>query len=72
LVAVGELAAFIAQEAEHMGIETDWVPDGDAAAEILQTMLEPGDVVLVKASRALALDRVVDRLTVGPVPAVAE
>ncbi|MFQ4137625.1 UDP-N-acetylmuramoyl-tripeptide--D-alanyl-D-alanine ligase [Nodosilinea sp. PGN35] len=38
---------------------TDWV----ALTQYLQGMLQPGDRVLLKASRSVALDRVVDALT---------
>ncbi|HEY3165490.1 MAG TPA: UDP-N-acetylmuramoyl-tripeptide--D-alanyl-D-alanine ligase, partial [Candidatus Limnocylindrales bacterium] len=40
----------------------DAVPDRDAARERLLQMLQPGDVVLVKASRGIELDRLVDEL----------
>ncbi len=35
-----------------------WVPDADAAVELLRERAAPGDVVLVKASRAASLERV--------------
>lgn len=38
------------------------VPDAAAALEVLGGLLRPGDVVLVKGSRGIALDRVVDGL----------
>jgi UDP-N-acetylmuramoyl-tripeptide--D-alanyl-D-alanine ligase len=38
------------------------VPDRDAARELLLRILEPGDVVLVKASRGVALDVLVEEL----------
>lgn len=38
------------------------VPDAAAALEVLGRLLQPGDVVLVKGSRGIALDRVVDGL----------
>jgi UDP-N-acetylmuramoyl-tripeptide--D-alanyl-D-alanine ligase len=40
------------------GNETTFVEDADAAIALLREELEPGDVVLVKASRAAALERV--------------
>lgn len=38
------------------------LPDAEAALAALRTLLEPGDVVLVKASRGIGLDKVVDGL----------
>jgi UDP-N-acetylmuramoyl-tripeptide--D-alanyl-D-alanine ligase len=38
------------------------VPDADAAVAAVAGVLAPGDVVLVKASRAIALDSVANRL----------
>jgi UDP-N-acetylmuramyl pentapeptide synthase len=45
------------------------VPDADAALDALRPRLRDGDTILVKASRGLALDRVVDglRLELGEV-----
>ena len=37
---------------------THWVPDADAAATLLRDLLEPGDIVLVKGSRSVGLERV--------------
>jgi UDP-N-acetylmuramyl pentapeptide synthase len=36
--------------------------DSDEATEVLRRLLEPGDVVLVKGSRGVGLDRTVDAL----------
>ncbi len=65
LVVVGEPARPI-----HLGacLEGSWgeesvfVPDNDAALAWLHGHLQPGDVVLVKASRAAALERVAEAL----------
>jgi UDP-N-acetylmuramoyl-tripeptide--D-alanyl-D-alanine ligase len=61
LIAVGEQARPIQHGAALEGSwagESQWVPDVDAAVELLRTQLRPGDVVLVKASRAASLERV--------------
>ena len=61
LVAVGEGARPIHMGAAHEGSwgdESAWVADADAAVELLAAELRPGDVVLVKASRAGGLERV--------------
>jgi UDP-N-acetylmuramoyl-tripeptide--D-alanyl-D-alanine ligase len=54
VIAVGELA-----RAYGTG---DWVPDADQAARRLAELLEPGDVVLVKGSRSVGLERVAQKL----------
>jgi len=51
LVAVGDSARAI----EH---GSEWVPDAEAAIALLRKEIQPGDVVLVKASRAVGLERV--------------
>ncbi len=65
LIAVGERARWIAEEAIAAGMPADHVyhtTDVEDAIAKARAWLEPGDVVLVKASRALALERVVDAL----------
>jgi UDP-N-acetylmuramoyl-tripeptide--D-alanyl-D-alanine ligase len=42
------------------------VADVDAALEFLPPRLRDGDVVLVKASRGIGLERLVDGLASGP------
>lgn len=65
LIAVGEGARAIHLGAAHEGSwgeESAWVPDVDAAIEMLSAQLAPGDVVLVKASRAAGLEKVAQAL----------
>ncbi|MFC5289229.1 UDP-N-acetylmuramoyl-tripeptide--D-alanyl-D-alanine ligase [Actinokineospora guangxiensis] len=65
LVVVGEQAAPMHQGASlegSWGEESVQVPDVDAAVALLRAELAPGDVVLVKASKAAALWRVADAL----------
>jgi UDP-N-acetylmuramoyl-tripeptide--D-alanyl-D-alanine ligase len=61
LIAVGEAARRIqhggALEGSWNG-ESRWVPDVPAAVDLLRNELRPGDVVLVKASRAASLERI--------------
>ncbi|WP_028849044.1 UDP-N-acetylmuramoyl-tripeptide--D-alanyl-D-alanine ligase [Thermocrispum municipale] len=65
LVVVGERAAAMHHGASHEGSwgeESTLVPDTAAAVELLRRELEPGDVVLVKASNAAGLGVVADAL----------
>ncbi len=65
LVVVGADAGGIVEGAIESGLEPGrilHVEDAEAAHEVLRPRLGPGDVVLVKASRGIALDRLVDAL----------
>jgi UDP-N-acetylmuramoyl-tripeptide--D-alanyl-D-alanine ligase len=58
LVAVGPLA----RGYEVDGVSTRWVATADEAADALRAILRPGDVVLVKGSRAVGLEAVAAKL----------
>jgi UDP-N-acetylmuramoyl-tripeptide--D-alanyl-D-alanine ligase len=65
VVALGEGAGPIrvgaaAERSQEEGAA--WVPDIDAALDLLRQETRPGDVVLVKASRAVGLERLADAL----------
>lgn len=65
LITVGPRARWIAEEAVAAGLSPEQVhitEDPEEAVLKAREILRPGDVVLVKASRALALERVVDAL----------
>ena len=65
LVCVGDGAAAIADGALAAGMAANAlhrVPDVAAALDLLRTAVRPADRVLCKASRRVALDRLVDRL----------
>ena len=49
--------------------ESIWVPDAGAALQVLAERLEPGDVVLVKASRSEGLERLPGELSALQLPA---
>ncbi len=58
LVVVGDVARPMATGAQHEGSwgeEAVWVPDADAAHDLLLENLRPGDVVLFKSSRDAGL-----------------
>ena len=63
LIAVGERSRDLIDAAREAGHEQAcWVAEPEQAAEILRQSLEPSDTVLVKASHAMHLERVVERL----------
>lgn len=57
VIAVGELGAGIGVGARDAGAEVRTVADADAAGTLLAELLREGDLVLLKASRAVGLDR---------------
>lgn len=63
LIAVGERSRDLTEAARAAGHpQACWVAEADQAAEILLRSLEAGDTLLVKASHAMHLERVVERL----------
>jgi UDP-N-acetylmuramoyl-tripeptide--D-alanyl-D-alanine ligase len=71
LIVVGEGARPIADAARSAGLPGDAVVsviDRDQARDVLLERLTPGDVVLVKASRGIELDRLVDDLVAALEP----
>jgi UDP-N-acetylmuramoyl-tripeptide--D-alanyl-D-alanine ligase len=65
LITVGEKAHMIAASALSFGLRNDQVIEFDEAEEAiayLQNKLEPGDVVLIKGSRAMRMDKIVTAL----------
>ena len=68
LVTVGPLAAAMGPE---FAAQSHAVPDARAAAELLEGLLEPGDTVLVKGSRGVGLERVVEAILEVTVPGAA-
>ena len=61
LVAVGELARCYLDGAAGIAV-TRWAADVPAAAAAAREVVEPGDCVLVKASRAVGLEPVAEAL----------
>jgi UDP-N-acetylmuramoyl-tripeptide--D-alanyl-D-alanine ligase len=68
LFALGEHAAFVTDAAVKAGMDPKRVRTGGDHADLasqIAAVLEPGDWVLVKGSRAMQMERVVERLTGG-------
>jgi UDP-N-acetylmuramoyl-tripeptide--D-alanyl-D-alanine ligase len=66
LVTVGELGQSIGEWASHYGMPAERIiraPDNQAAVECLTGLIEQGDVVLVKGSRGMEMEQIVDALT---------
>ena len=63
LIAIGDLARFMAEGAKDAGLEqTDYFPTLDEAKNALLRELRSGATILVKASRSMAFERIVDFL----------
>src|SRR6266508_1710864 len=61
LIAIGDVAAAIADAAKHAGLEkTAIVASTSEAAELLSEIAAPGDLVLVKVSRLARTERVIE------------
>jgi UDP-N-acetylmuramoyl-tripeptide--D-alanyl-D-alanine ligase len=65
LAGVGELSRELVAGAHGAGVDAAWLPDAAAAAEWAEAEVRGGDVVLVKGSRGVRLDVVVQRLLQG-------
>jgi UDP-N-acetylmuramoyl-tripeptide--D-alanyl-D-alanine ligase len=65
LFAIGKMASVMAKAARDAGLNRVFeFLDAEAAASAVKSFVKPGDVVLIKASRAARLERVTDALRV--------
>jgi UDP-N-acetylmuramoyl-tripeptide--D-alanyl-D-alanine ligase len=65
LLAVGAFADRVAEGARAGGLTPAAIgtaPDAEAAARLLSGWLRPGDLLLLKGSRGVRLERILDRL----------
>lgn len=73
LVAVGESAVYIADQAKQSGMAADKIFQFEEAAEaglfIQNKILQEGDLVLVKGSQAMRMEKIVKELMVEPLRA---
>lgn len=59
LITLGELGQYIAEAAQGAGMKDVYtVTDHAGAAQVLQSLLRPGDTVLLKASRGFAMEKI--------------
>ena len=68
LLTIGQRAHWISEEAQRAGLNLDQIVnlnDSDAAIEYLKGRIGEGDVVLVKGSRGMEMDRIVSVLESG-------
>jgi len=68
VIAVGSGARAIELAASHEGSgngEAQWAADAEGAVSLLEGNLRPRDLVLVKASRGVVLERVAEALLAG-------
>ncbi len=65
LVAVGPLAGYMAEAAAAEGMPEETIytwPDSRAAAERIGDIVRPGDLVLIKGSRGMKMERIVEKM----------
>ncbi|MEK7162738.1 MAG: UDP-N-acetylmuramoyl-tripeptide--D-alanyl-D-alanine ligase [Patescibacteria group bacterium] len=65
LITIGPRAKFIAESAEAVGLDKSKILIFDTAGEAciaIQNLIKKGDLVLIKASRALALEKIVEEI----------
>ncbi len=62
VVGVGEEARWLVDAANQAGAETYWYPDAPSASDDLVKLVKTGDLVLVKGSRGVALESLVERI----------
>lgn len=65
LLTIGKDAGLAAEEAEALGLQTNALGSAEEALALLKGALEAGDTVLVKGSRAMKLEDVVEGLVRG-------
>jgi UDP-N-acetylmuramoyl-tripeptide--D-alanyl-D-alanine ligase len=71
LIAVGGDAIHYVDAAQAAGVEAMFADDAQSGLELARSRIEPGDVVLVKASRGIRAERIVNGLLSPGAPWVA-
>jgi UDP-N-acetylmuramoyl-tripeptide--D-alanyl-D-alanine ligase len=65
---VGGNAEHLAAAACAGGVASLFLPDAEAAGRWLKQTMQPGDVVLIKGSRGVHLERAIEAMTRLPEP----
>ncbi len=68
IILCGEAVRHTYERLEDLGVHVHCVPDAEAALAAAKRWIGPGDVVLVKGSRSMGLERVVAGLTPAEAP----
>lgn len=63
VIGIGPLAKNITDGASSVGMEADWFETKEEFLDAKDELIGPGDLVLVKASRGMKLEEIVERLT---------
>lgn len=63
LFTVGPLCAFAAEEAQTFGVQSVVCQNNQEAADALLEVLRPGDTLLVKASRGMVFEEIIENIT---------
>ena len=61
LIAVGQRAKTIAETAQQSGLslkQVDWVQDAQGAMDLIKTKFKEGDVILIKGSHGMHMDKI--------------
>ncbi|MBQ5668463.1 MAG: UDP-N-acetylmuramoyl-tripeptide--D-alanyl-D-alanine ligase, partial [Peptococcaceae bacterium] len=62
LIAVGQLGALIGESAQMAGCRVDFAKDNAEASSLLRQYIKTGDAVLVKGSRGMKMEQIVQSL----------
>ncbi|MGC9521911.1 MAG: UDP-N-acetylmuramoyl-tripeptide--D-alanyl-D-alanine ligase [Anaerolineae bacterium] len=69
LIVVGELGKMIAEGAKRCGLAAERIreaPDSEAAVDVVRSLIREGDVILIKGSRGVQMEHIVEALRGGP------
>ncbi len=75
VIAVGPRSEALLEGARHSGFSDERLyhfPDAERAGAFLQSFIQPGDLVLIKASRGIGLDKIVTMLLSDQRPATSD